>query len=126
MGPTFGVGVLVRAVATSLVTPGGYTFMNLAKMAAEVEFESLHTASRAINALRCDMIGMIHLAPFLGNLDAHFVIVLHRGDANLTGLAVDAIIGNHFIHRLYLIFMQNITLFQYEIWQYFTLFQLLY
>ena len=76
--------------------------MNLAKMAAEVEFNAFHTAPCAINALRCDLIGMIHFAPFLGNLNAHLIVILHRGDASLTGLAVDATACNHFIHGYYL------------------------
>ena len=95
----FVAGFLVWAVTTSLVALGGYTFMNLAKMAAEVEFGAFHTAPCAINALRCDLIGMIHFAPFLGNLDAHLVVVLYCGDTSLAGLAVDATASNHFIHR---------------------------
>ena len=94
-------GVLIWALATSLVTFSGYTFMNLAHVAAEVELDaSFYATSRTINALRCDLVGVIHLAPFLRNLNAHLVVVLHRGDASLTGLAVDATASNHFIHNI--------------------------
>ena len=99
----FWAGILVRAITTSFVTFGGYTFINLAQMAAKEEFEAFHTAPHTINALRCNLIGMIHLAPFLGNLDAHLVVILYCGDASLTGLAVDATACNHFIHVSYLI-----------------------
>ena len=47
----FVAGFLVWAVTTSLVALGGYTFMNLAKMTAEVEFGAFHTAPHTINAL---------------------------------------------------------------------------
>lgn len=105
----FGAGVLVRAVTTSLVTLGVYTFMYFAQMTAEVEFGAFRTAPHTINALRCDMIGMIHLAPFLGHLDAHFVVILYCGDASLTGLAVDATACNHFIHGSYLIIILHLV-----------------
>jgi hypothetical protein len=105
----FVAGFLVWAVTTSLVALGGYTFMNLAQMAAEVEFEAFHTAPHTINALRCDLIGMVHLAPFLSNLNAHFVVVFLRGDASLTGLAVNATACNHYIHVSYLIIILHLA-----------------
>ena len=74
-------------------------------MAAKVEFEAFHTAPHTINALRRDLISMIHLTSFLGNLNAHLVVILYCGDASLTGLAVNATAGNHFIHVSYLIFI---------------------
>lgn len=77
--------------------------MNLAQMATEIELDSFHTAPRTINALRCNLIGMIHLAPLLRNLDAHFVVVFNRGDASLTGLAINATTSNHLIHVSYFI-----------------------
>ena len=98
-----------RKPATSLVALGGYTFMNLAKMTAEVEFGAFHTAPHTINALRCNLIGMVHLAPFLSNLNAHFVVILYCGDASLTGLAVDATAGNHLIHVSYLIIILHLA-----------------
>jgi hypothetical protein len=73
--------------------------MNLAHVATEVELDAFHTATYAINALRYDLVSVIHLTPFLRNLDAHLVVVLHRGDASLAGLAVDATASNHFIHN---------------------------
>jgi hypothetical protein len=105
----FGAGVLVRTVTTSLVALGGHTVMNLAKMTAKVEFEPFRTAPCTINALWRDLISMIHLAPFLGNLNAHFVVVLYCGDASLTGLAVDATACNHFIHVSYLIIILHLA-----------------
>jgi hypothetical protein len=72
--------------------------MYLAHVATEIELDTFHTATRTINALRRNLVGVIHFAPFFSNLDAHFVVVFHRGDASLTGLAVDATASNHFIH----------------------------
>jgi hypothetical protein len=72
--------------------------MHLAQMTAEVELGSFCSATCTIDTLWCNLIGVIHLAPFLCYLEAHFVVVLHRGDASLTGLAVDATACNHFIH----------------------------
>ena len=90
--------VLVGALATGLVTLGGYTFMYLAHVATEIELDTFHTATRTINALRRNLVGVIHFAPFLRNLDAHLVIVLNSGNTSLTGLAVNATACNHFIH----------------------------
>jgi hypothetical protein len=91
--------VLVRASATGFVPLGGYTFFYLAHVAAEVKLHAFHSATRAINALWCNLIGVIHLAPFLCNFDAHLVVVLYRGNASLTGLAVNATACNHLIHN---------------------------
>ena len=52
---------------------------------------------------------MVHLAPFLSNLNAHFVVILYCGDASLTGLAVDATAGNHLIHVSYLIIILHLA-----------------
>lgn len=82
----FGAGVLVRAVTTSLVTLGVYTFMYFAQMTAEVEFGAFRTAPHTINALRCDMIGMIHLAPFLGTstriLSSFFIVAMRASQVS--------------------------------------------
>jgi hypothetical protein len=67
-------------------------------MTAEVELWTFCSTPCTIDTLWCNLIGVIHLAPFLCYLDAHFVVVLHRGDASLTGRAVDATACNHFIH----------------------------
>ena len=93
--------VLVRASATGFVPLGGYTFFYLAHVAAEVKLHAFHSATRAINALWCNLIGVIHLAPFLCNFDAHLVVVLYRGNASLTGLAVNATACNHLIHNTF-------------------------
>jgi hypothetical protein len=98
-GANLFASVFIRAVATSLVALGGYTLMYLAQMAAEVELDAFHTTTRAINTLRRNLVGVIHLAPFLRNLDAHLVVVLHRGNTSLAGLAVDATACNHLIHN---------------------------
>jgi hypothetical protein len=104
-------GVLVWAVATSLVTLGYYTFMNFAHVAAEVELDAFHTASCAINALRCDLVGMIHLTPFTRNLLAQLVIIFNSSKASLTGLAINATACNHFIHSTKrFIFFANIVI----------------
>ena len=92
--------VLIWAVATSFVTLDGHTFFYLAHVAAEVELYAIHTATCAIYTLWCNLIGVIHLAPFLSNFDAHLVVVLYRGNTSLTGLAVNATASNHFIHIL--------------------------
>ena len=91
-------GVLVGTVTASLVALGGYTFMHLAQMAAEVELDAFHTAPCTINALGRDLVGVIHLAPFLRHLDAHLVVIHNRGDASFASRAVDATACNHFIH----------------------------
>ena len=93
--------VLVGALATGLVTLGGYTFMYLAHVATEIELDTFHTATRTINALRRNLVGVIHFAPFFSNLDAHLVVVLYRGNVSLAGLAVDATACNHFIHIVF-------------------------
>lgn len=90
--------VLVRTVATGFVTLGGYTFFHLAHVATEVELRAFHATSYTINTLRCNLIRMIHLAPLLCYLNAHFVVVLNSGNTSLTGRAVDATACNHFIH----------------------------
>jgi hypothetical protein len=77
--------------------------MYLAQMAAEVELDAFHTATCTINALWRDLVGVIHLAPFLRNLDTHLVVVLHRGNASLAGLAVDTTACNHLIHNSFIL-----------------------
>ena len=96
-GANLFAAVLICAVATSLKTFGSYTFVHLAQMAAEVELRPIHTATCAIDALRCNLVSMIHLAPFLRNLNAHPVIVPYRGDAGLTALAVNAAARYHHV-----------------------------
>ena len=95
--------VLVLALAASFKAFGYHTFSHLAHMAAEVELRPIHTATCAIDALRCNLVSMIHLAPFLRNLNAHPVIVPYRGDAGLTGLAVYATARYHnvLVHGLF-------------------------
>ncbi len=101
-------GVLVRAIGTGFIALGGYTLMHLAQMTAEVELGSFCSATCTIDTLWCNLIGVIHLAPFLCYLDAHLVVVLHRGDASLTGRAVDATACNHFIHTTELLKFKEI------------------
>jgi len=104
-GANFLAGILVRALAASLVALDGYTLTHLAQVAAEVELDSFHAAPHAINALRCYLVGVIHLAPFLRNLDAHLVVVLHRGNASLACLTINATACHHLIHNSILLFI---------------------
>ena len=85
--------------------------MHLAHVAAEVELDTFHTTACTINAFRGDLVGVIHLAPFLRNLDAHIVVILNCGNASFTGLAVDTTACNHLIHICFICFtMQSYTL----------------
>ena len=69
--------VLIRAVATGFVTFGGHTLMHLAQMATEVTLRALHATPCAINALRCNLVGMVQFAPFLRDFYAYLVVVLY-------------------------------------------------
>jgi hypothetical protein len=100
-------GILIWAFAASLIALDGYTFMYFAQMAAEVELDTFRAASHAINALRRNLVGVIHFAPFLRNLDAHLVIVLNSGNTSLTGLAVNTTAGNHLIHIIFIVFCNS-------------------
>ena len=85
--------------------------MDLTQMAAEEELDAFYTTPCTIYTLRCNLVSMIHFAPFLRDLDAHLVVVLHRGDASLTGLAIDATACNHFIHICFEIIINVNTYF---------------
>ena len=68
-------------------------------MTAEVELQAVRSTASTVDGLWRNLVSMIHLTPFIRNLDAHLVVVLHRGDASLAGLAVNATASNHFIHN---------------------------
>jgi hypothetical protein len=78
--------------------------MHLAHVATEVELRSIYSAPCAIYTFRRDLVSVIHLTPLLRNLNAHFVVILDRGNASFTGLAVDATACNHFIHIVFIVF----------------------
>ena len=99
-GIEFVAGGLFGAVGAGLVAFGRGAFADWAHGTAIGELHPVSAASRAVDCIRCDLVGVVHFAPFAGNFFPEPVIILQCGGASLADFAVKAAIGCQFVFHI--------------------------